>query len=102
MEDGNGIDPKAFFEEQRRLYGEEKRQEQPYEDFCKACGIVLRTEAGQRMMLGLKRICQFGSQKFRAEDGYNTHAAACRDGATAVITEILVASQIDEKRSKNL
>ncbi len=97
MTEFDGIDPKAFFEEQKRVYGEEHREQESYADFCKAAGEVMRSSAGQSMLAGLQKIVQFGSSKFRAEDDYNPHAAATRDGAAAAITEILLASRLDLK-----
>lgn len=98
MDNFDGIDPEAFFAEQKRLYGEEHRDRLDYEDFVKAAGTVLATQAGRDMISGLQKIIQYGSSKFRKEDDYNTHAAAARDGAAAAVTEILVASRLSQKK----
>lgn len=95
--DPNSIDPQAFFAEQARLYGEDHREKQTYERFCRACNRVLKTPEGQHLIQGLMRVVQFNSSAFRAEDEYNERAAACRDGARGAVQEILVGSHLAEK-----
>lgn len=89
------IDPRQFLQRQGKIRG--NPEEEAYKDFCDASYQVLRSIHGKEFMKGLKRLCEYGSSAFRAEDGFNTHAAAARDGAHGLITEILVAAQQAKK-----
>ncbi len=102
LENFEGIDPRSFFEEQKRLYGEDRRDKLEVAEFCSACQAVLSSPAGQTMIEGLKVIVGYNQTKFWSGDDYNTHAAALRDGASQAITHVLLAAkaaanQVEEK-----
>ena len=69
------------------------REAKAQKQFCHDCQMIMRSEAGKRMMAHLQKLVHFGSSAFRPDDDYNTHAAACRDGAASTIRLILWASE---------
>jgi len=88
-EDTLARDPRDFLGTE----GDDKRSEE-YLKWCRAVQDVLSCPAGEAFLLGLKQLVGYDCTVFRSEDQHNTHAAAARDGARGLITEIVVASKI--------
>lgn len=76
----------------------DRREGQGYDDFCRAANRVLSTVEGQTMLHHLKLVVGFDNSNFLAADNYNPYAAAGRDGAAAVVRELVWAAKVGEKK----
>lgn len=85
-------------EQAHAAFLEDRRSGQDYGDFCRAANRVLSTTDGQTMLHHLKLLVGFDNACFLAEEGFNPHAAAGRDGAKAAIRELIWAAKLGEKK----
>lgn len=92
-----GISPKALFDQFNKISRDESQAKKGYEDFCRACFQVISTQAGATMMEQVKRITGYYNPSFSDADGFNTHAAAVRDGSRQLINELEFAARIGGK-----